>query len=59
MWDPDSMVFEDEMTEYFEWWTEQNKPKIYEVSAESLAIVKEVDPKFVWTLHTTLSLIHI
>lgn len=53
MWDPDSMVFEDEMTEYFEWWIEQNKPKIYEVSAESRAIVKEVDPKFVWTSHTT------
>lgn len=49
----DDYVFEDEMTEYYEYFMEKYQPEILEATEENRAIVKNIDPKLVWTYHST------
>ncbi len=53
MLNPDDYVFEDEMTEFYQYFMEKYQPEILEVTDENRAIVKGIDPKLVWTYHST------
>ena len=53
MLDGDDYVFEDEMIEFYQYFMEKYQPEILEVTDENRAIVKGIDPKLVWTYHST------